>query len=156
MMAGLDVPDTDLVGRFRGDAGLETLRVWVGSREGVSPGNVAGELKTFQRTLQAAVAALDERYPPGQGLDEDGLAAVIDLCAWAHSTWIRVHPFANSNGRTARIWANVLLMRYGLPPVLRLRPRPDAGYARLAAAAMGGNWGPTAALLRRLLRKPEA
>ena len=34
----------------------------------------------------------------------------------------------NSNGRTARMWANSLAMRYSLPPFVHLRPRPDDGY----------------------------
>jgi hypothetical protein len=62
-MAGLDVPDTEYVGRFRGEPGLETTRVWIGSHEGVRPGEVARELAAFQHTLQLAVGALDARYP---------------------------------------------------------------------------------------------
>jgi len=153
-MAGLEVPDAKYVGRFRGEPGLETTRVWIGSLEGVSPGNVAEELRAFEWTLQRAVAALDARYPRGQELDEDGLAAVIDLCAWAHAEWVRIHPFGNGNGRTARILANALLMRYGLPPVVRLRPRPDGGYGRAAEAAMKGDWRPTATAFRRMLGEP--
>ena len=154
MMAGLRVPHPSHVGRFRGEAGLETYRVRVGVNKGVAPDDVGGALARFEQTLQSAVAALDERYPSGQELDADGLAAVIDLCAWAHAEWIRIHPFANGNGRTARIWANVLLMRYGLPPVMRLRPRPNDGYGEAGAAAMTGDWRPTAAVIRRMLAGP--
>ena len=154
MMAGLRVPHPSHVGRFRGEAGLETCRVRVGVYKGVAPDDVAGALARFEQTLQSAVAALDERYPSGQELDADGLAAIIDLCAWAHAEWIRIHPFANGNGRTARIWANVLLMRYGLPPVMRLRPRPNGGYGGAGAAAMTGDWRPTAAVIRRMLPGP--
>jgi hypothetical protein len=150
-IAGLDVPDAKYVGRFRGEPGLETTRVWVGSHEGVPPDEVARELAAFEQTLHRAVAALDLRYLPGQELDTDGLAAVIDLCAWTHAEWVRIHPFGNGNGRTARIWANALLMRYGLPPVVRLRPRPDRGYSRAGTAAMAGDWRPTAAVFRRML-----
>jgi hypothetical protein len=149
-MSGLEVPDTRYVGRFRGEPGLETARVRIGAHEGTAPGSVAQELAAFERTLQRAVAALDSRYPRGEELDGDGLAAVVDLCAWAHAEWVRIHPFCNGNGRTARIWANALLMRYGLPPAVRLRPRPDGGYGRAGDAAMG-DWGPTAAVFRRML-----
>jgi hypothetical protein len=142
------------VARFRGEAGLETYRVCVGANRGAAPDDVAGALAKFEQTLQSAVAALDGRYPSGQELDADGLAAVIDLCAWAHTEWIRIHPFANGNGRTARIWANVLLMRYGIPPLVRLRPRPDDGYSEAGAAAMLGDWRPTAAFFRRILKGP--
>lgn len=151
MMAGLRVPHPSRVGRFRGEAGLETYRVRVGVNKGVAPADVGGALARFEQTLRSAVAALDERYPAGQELDTDGLAAVIDLCGWAHAEWIRVHPFANGNGRTARIWANALLMRYRLPPVMHLRPRPKDGYGEAGAAAMTGDWRPTAVLIQRLL-----
>ena len=153
-MAGLGVPDAKYVGSFRGEFGLETTRVWIGSHEGVPPGEVAQELAAFEKTLQRAVAALDARYPRGQELDQDGLAAVIDLCAWTHAEWVRIHPFRNGNGRTARIWANALMMRYGLPPVVRLRPRPDGGYGRAGAAAMEGDWRPTAKIFRKILGEP--
>lgn len=65
--------------------------------------------------------------------------------------WVRIHPFANGNGRTARLWANFLAMRYGVPPFVRLRPRPGAGYGEAGAKAMQGDWKPTAAVFRRLL-----
>lgn len=153
-MAGLKLPNAKYVGRFRGETGLETTRVWVGSHEGVPPGEVAEALLAFEQTLQRAIAALDARYPRGQDVDEDGLAAAVDLCAWAHAEWIRIHPFANADGRMARILANAVLMRYGVPPVIRLRPRPDAGYGRAADTAMKGDWRPTAVAFRRMLGHP--
>ena len=153
MMTGLRVPDGKYRGRFRGERGLETTRVWIGAREGVGPAGMARALAAFERTLQRAVAALDARYPQEQELDVDGLAAVIDLSAWAHAEWVRMHPFANGNGRTARIWANAILMRYGLPPAVRLRPRPGSGYGLAGAAAMDGDWRPTAAVFRTMLEE---
>ena len=66
---------------------------------------------------------------------------------------VRIHPFANGNGRTARLWANFLALRYGLPPFIRLRPRPDDGYGDAGNEAMRGNWEPTAAVFRRMLTR---
>jgi hypothetical protein len=56
-MAGLDVPDTEYVGRFRGEPGLETRRVWIGSHEGVRPGEVARE--PSKRTLSVLTLVKD-------------------------------------------------------------------------------------------------
>ena len=103
--------------------------------------------------LQAAVSRFDEALPTGKDLSGDEVDAVIDLCGWAHAEWIRIHPFANGNGRTARLWANFLAMRCGLPPFVSLRPRPDDGYEAAGARAMRGRWEPTAAAFRRMLNR---
>ena len=150
-MRNLEVREKRFVGAFRGEPGLENVAVRVGSNYGVDPADVADSLKQFESKLQQLVAELDKVLPPGQEPNLDQLAAIIDLCAWTHSEWVRIHPFANGNGRTARLWANFVAMRYGLPPFIRLRPRPNASYGQAGAKAMQGQWKPTAAVFRRLL-----
>jgi hypothetical protein len=150
-MQGLNVPDARFVGAFRGESELEKVQVIVGSNFGVDSAKVAEELRRFEAKLQALVAELDALLPIGQEPNVDQLAAIIDLCAWVHAEWVRIHPFANGNGRTARLWANSLAIRYGVPPFVRLRPRPDAGYGQAGARAMQGDWQPTAAVFLRLL-----
>ncbi len=150
-MRDLEVPDARFIGAFRGEPGLEHIAVRVGTNYGVDPADVGEALKQFELKLQMLVAELDEILPPGQKLNSDQLSAIIDLCAWAHSEWIRIHPFANGNGRAARLWANSLAMRYGLPPFIRLRPRPNASYGQAGAKAMQGDWKPTAVVFHRLL-----
>ena len=151
LMRGLNVPNPRAVGAFRGEPGLENIQARVGSNYGVNSVGVAAELKRFEAKLQELVAELDARAPLGRELDADHLAAIVDLCAWAHAVWVRIHPFANGNGRIARLWANYLAVRYGLPPFVRLRPRPNAGYEKAAVQAMHRNWKPTAIVFRRLL-----
>ena len=151
MMEGLEVPDRRYVGAFRGEPGLELIQVRVGANYGVDSIDVSEELADFETKLQALIAELDALLPMGQELDADQLAAVIDPCAWVHAEWVRTHPFANGNGRTARLWANSLAVRYGLPPFIRLRPRPNAGYGDAGAKSMQGDWKPTVVVFRRLL-----
>ena len=141
------------VGAFRGEPGLEKTGVKIGRYRGTPATKVAGELKRFEEILQSAVAQLDRVLPVGKDLNVDEYGAVIDLCAWTHAEWVRIHPFANGNGRTARLWANFLAMRYGLPPFVRLRPRPDDGYEGAGAKAMQGEWEPTALVFRRMLKR---
>jgi fido (protein-threonine AMPylation protein) len=138
-LQGLTVPNTAMVGRFRGEPGLEGLEVQIGLHLGVASMAVSGAVSEFERRLQRAVRRLDALIPVGSELDADQLAAVLNLCAWAHAEWVRIHPFANGNGRSARLWANSLAMRYGLPPFIRLRPRPDGNYASAGEAAMRGD-----------------
>jgi hypothetical protein len=151
-MRNLEVRDKRYIGAFRGEPGLESVNVRVGSNYGADPADVADSLKQFESKLQQLVAELDKVLPPGQEPNLDQLAAIIDLCAWAHSEWVRIHPFANGNGRTARLWANSLALRYGLPPFIRLRPRPNASYGQAGAKAMQGDWKPTVAVFHRLLQ----
>jgi Fic/DOC family len=149
-LRNLTVPDPRYVGEFTGEKGLESAGVRVGPHPGVEPGNVAGALGAFEKTLQAAIQALDGLVAPGQDLDKDQLVAVIELCAWVHAEWVRIHSFANRNGRTARLWANFVAMRYGLPPFVRLRPRPDGLYGLAAEYAMQGDWHLTAFVLKQM------
>jgi fido (protein-threonine AMPylation protein) len=150
MLAGLAVPSSKYAGRFRGEDGLQGIGVKIGDHYGVRSDLVAAALAQFEQTLQSAVANLDEQIKPGQDLTADQLAAVIDLCAWVHSEWIRIHPFANGNGRTARLWANYIAMRYGLPVFVRLRPRPGNPYDMVAADAMEGRWQSTVPVFREM------
>lgn len=151
-MSGLDVPDPKYVGRFRGEPGLEGQPVYIGTREGTQAALVVGEVDAFVKRLQAVSDRLDKLLPSGDELDRDGLEAVIELAAWTHSEWVRIHPFRNGNGRSARILTNAILMRYGLPPVLKLRPRPASPYGQVGADGMEGDSKPMEALLRRLLK----
>jgi hypothetical protein len=151
LMKNLAVPEARFVGAFRGEPGLEKIQVRVGTQYGADAAHVAGELTDFERKLHALIQELDALLPAGQEPDADRLAAVVDLCAWVHAGWVRIHPFANGNGRMARLCANCIAMRYGLPPFIRLRPRPNYGYAEAGARAMQGDWKPTAVVFRRLL-----
>jgi fido (protein-threonine AMPylation protein) len=150
MMDGLEVPEPIFVGAFRGETGLEDVQVRIAGASCVPAEYVSSELIRFEAKLRGLVAELDAVVPVGSELDADRLSAIFDACAWAHSEWVRIHPFANGNGRTARLWANTIAMRYGLPPFIRLRPRPSSGYAEACARAMQGDWTSTAIVFRQL------
>ena len=109
------------------------------SRSGDVTLKVHDALRSFDRGVRAAVTILDESMPPGaRQHDEQRLLAVASVAAELHGEWIRIHPFANGNGRTARIWANVIALRYGLPAFVSIKPRPgDVAYARAARTSMG-------------------
>ena len=151
IMQDLSVPDEAVVGRFRGEAGLHGFKVRVGLHDGVLSGDVTAELAGFERKLRSAVNALDKLIAKGKPPQTaDAINAVIELCAWAHAEWVRIHPFANGNGRTARLWAAFVAMRYGVPPFVRLRPRPDGGYGAACGKAMEGDWKPMVTVFRQM------
>jgi fido (protein-threonine AMPylation protein) len=143
--AGVELPVPYFAGEVRDDdpryPELIGYEVLVGTRPGVPSHRVPAELARFEARMQRAVEALDGALPAGERPREAGiLGSVITLCAYAHGEWARIHPFANGNGRTARLWANWCALRYGLPIFVRLRPRPDGHrYARAAADSMAGD-----------------
>lgn len=50
----------------------------------------------------------------------------ISLAAEFHYRFARIHPFDRGNGRMARLLMNLILIRFGYPPViLRLEDQPD-------------------------------
>lgn len=80
------------------------------------------------------------------------LHGVLTLCAMLHGEWVRIHPFANGNGRTARLWANWAALRYELPPFVTVKPRPGQPYAAAAMASMRGSHQMMVAVLDQMLR----
>jgi fido (protein-threonine AMPylation protein) len=148
--AGCVVPVPGYVGNVRGDPGHAELlddEVGVGPLQpdgyprgvGVWAADLAHQLVVFEQGVARAFATADAALPTGRRpATVDELHAVVALAAELHGEWIRLHPFANGNGRTARVWAAVVALRYDLPVFARVRPRPDdVAYARAARASMG-------------------
>lgn len=50
-------------------------------------------------------------------LAEKDATNVIELAAWTHAEFVRIHPFADGNGRTSRLIMNYQLMAHGFLPV---------------------------------------
>ena len=150
-LEGLSVQNKRYVGHFRGEPGLEKVEVKIGHHTGTPAHQVAAELADFNARLQKVLQQLDQAIPPGAELSADELNTLLEVCAWAHSEWVRIHPFANGSGRTARLLANAIALRYGLPPFVRLRPRPDHGYSDAANASMQRNHHPLTIAFRQML-----
>ena len=148
---GLSVPNRKWIGHFRGEAGLKHLQVHIGAHSGTPASEVAAALADFNTRLGRVIERLDQAIAPEDELTADSLNSVLNACAWAHSEWVRMHPFANGNGRTARLLANAIALRYGLPPFVRLRPRPNQGYPAAAEASMRGDYQPLATAFGRML-----
>jgi len=143
MLRGLSLPPLAVpafIGHYRGERGLEDIQVQVGEFLGVAPGEVKGQLNAFFERFSQALSLVDGKIPAGSQATAESLILLLRLMAWAHGEWIRIHPFANGNGRIARLWANWVAMRYGLPPFVALRPRPIAdAYAQAAHESMLGD-----------------
>jgi hypothetical protein len=142
MLDGIAIPDDAYRGGFRGDShpALVDYEVTVGGLATTRACNVAEEVSKFTSELYGRVSMLDELDVSGDPsiLEPAFVKAVLDAAAWLHGEWIRIHPFVNGNGRTARMWVLWLCGRYGMPQLLPLRPRPDMGYGPASLLSMTG------------------
>ncbi|HKH46065.1 MAG TPA: Fic family protein [Thermoanaerobaculia bacterium] len=142
---GVSLPVSYYAGEIRdSDSRFPELygyEVRVGSQRGVESRLVPQQLAEFESAMIKAIAVLDPVSPAGGSpADAARLRSVLTLCSYAHGEWVRIHPFANGNGRTARLWANWCALRYGVPPFVRLRPRPEGNlYATASALSMRGD-----------------
>ncbi|MBP3040091.1 Fic family protein [Bacillaceae bacterium Marseille-Q3522] len=50
-------------------------------------------------------------------LPEKSNTNIIELAAWTHAEFGKIHPFTDGNGRTSRLIMNYQLMRNGFLPV---------------------------------------
>ncbi|MEJ7661193.1 MAG: Fic family protein [Hymenobacter sp.] len=56
--------------------------------------------------------------------------ATAGLLAYAHHRLVAIHPFTNGNGRTARLFTNLLAYQYGYQEVILYQRAPGAGRAQ--------------------------
>jgi Fic family protein len=50
-------------------------------------------------------------------LSERSTSNVIELAAWTHAEFVRIHPYADGNGRTSRLIMNYQLLANGFLPI---------------------------------------
>lgn len=143
-------PEPQRVGRIRQiDPKSPALNVLVavGPFPGVPPGAVPQAMSRFSAALSPRIQSLDHDWESFSGAAR--LRGVAHLVAWAHGEFVRIHPFCDGNGRMARLLANCLLLRYGIPYALSIRPRPTGVYSACAAASMTGDHTPLEQFLTR-------
>ncbi|HVD79783.1 MAG TPA: Fic family protein [Propionibacteriaceae bacterium] len=170
LYAGCDVPIVGYVGHFRGDPTVKELldyEVGLGARlkdgnlekMGVWARTVNDEMNAVLAGLHAVFAELDGRLPVGQSpTTADQILEMISFAALAHGECLRVHPFANGNGRIARLLVAFICLRYSLPMFLYIKPRPESDdYIRASRDSMGrppdfvGNHTTTTAVFAHML-----
>jgi Fic family protein len=69
---------------------------------------------------------------------EDKDVNPILIAAEFHYKFIRIHPFDDGNGRTARILMNFILMQFGFPPVI-IKTQDKENYFAVLRLADAGN-----------------
>ncbi len=69
--------------------------------------------------------------------------SIIEIAAELHLRYVTIHPFYDGNGRTARILMNLVLIRYGYPPII-IKVNEKAQYGQYLAHAQEYEKNPTA------------
>ena len=149
--------DQCLLGAYRGTSHprLVRMRVGVGSRAGVEPHDVKGELASFFERLEKQIEVLTSKIDLDADKPQEELHQIAQVAGWAHGEWVRIHPFANGSGRTARLIANWVLVRFRLLPVVGIRPRPEQPYEPAAVASMSGDHSKITQFIIALLEDPS-
>lgn len=74
----------------------------------------------------------------------------IELAAWTHAEFVRIHPFVDGNGRTSRMLMNYQLMTQGFLPVSIAKENRLEYFDALEAYAVNGDLQPFADMIAEL------
>ena len=75
---------------------------------------------------------------------------IFERLAAFHSRFEQIHPFLDGNGRTGRLLLNLILIRFGYPPVI-IYKRDREKYLRALQKADDGKPGPLGRIIARAL-----
>ncbi len=121
-------------------AGWRRTNVTVGEHEPPDFFKVPALVREYGLDLQARLSAAGEAG-----------GILLETLAFAEGCLLSIHPFADFNGRCARIWLREVLRRLDLPPV-QLAPsdeRARSEYLAALRAADRNDWRPLSEIWRR-------
>ena len=81
-------------------------------------------------------------------LEASDVPRKLIIATWAHWSIARIHPFEDGNGRMARLWQDLLLLRGRLTSSI-IRPEDRSGYYEALSAADEGDCDPLVQLICR-------
>lgn len=77
----------------------------------------------------------------------------IELAAWTHAEFVRIHPFRDGNGRTSRLIMNYQLMASGFPAIDIAKEQRLEYYDALETYAVEDDLGPFAEMIAELVEQ---
>ncbi|KAF2518287.1 Fic family protein [Flavobacterium salilacus subsp. salilacus] len=113
-------------------------RIAVGSYK-TTPNHVetkTGEIFYFATPEETPAKMADLMAWYNGKIEEEDVNPIL-LAAEFHYKFIRIHPFDDGNGRTARILMNFILMKFGYPPVIVKAEDKENYFAALRLADTG-------------------
>ena len=120
----LDLHETVLRGIDDANAGhYRTIPVRISGASVIFPNPI--KVSDLMRVFIDQVTSNDDLHP-------------VELASEAHYQFVTIHPFADGNGRTARLLMNLILMQNSYPPAI-IRTRDRLKYiGSLEKAQLGG------------------
>lgn len=112
----------------------------------IKPGYVGWDRQENVVTARASTTAPDFVYPQAEmaALAEwygrAGAMHPIQRAAELHTRFVKIHPFVDSNGRTARLLLNFELMKAGYPPAIIRKEDQLAYHDALEIACGSGDY----------------
>ncbi|MEM6720759.1 MAG: Fic family protein [Bacteroidota bacterium] len=97
---------------------------------------VTGEIFRFATSEETPAKMTDLLSWYNNKIAEETVNPIL-LAAEFHYKFIRIHPFDDGNGRTARIIMNFVLMKYGFPPTIIKTEDKENYFAALRLADTG-------------------
>lgn len=76
---------------------------------------------------------------------------LIELAAWTHAEFVKIHPFPDGNGRTSRLIMNYQLLSNGFPAVSIAKENRLEYFNTLEAYALEGSLFPFAEMIAGLV-----
>ncbi len=118
-------------------------------RKGIEP-FANGMVPVLWPDVPAAVSDWVERVNESRWLGSSERHVIEDF-ADLHAAFERIHPFRDGNGRVGRLVLNLLLVRYGYPPVVIYKNERDR-YLSALHRADDGDCGALGELLARSIK----
>lgn len=78
---------------------------------------------------------------------------LMELAAWTHAEFVRIHPFPDGNGRTSRLIMNYQLMAGGFPAISIAKENRLEYFNTLESYAIEGNLAPFTEIIAELTNR---
>jgi len=106
----------------------------------------AGKYKTSQNRILGSKLKTTPAYKVGSEMSSLAYSVennkefnTIELAAYIHHELVKIHPFVDGNGRTARLLMNLILMREGYPPIVIMNRERKKYFDALEKAHFGNH-----------------
>jgi Fic family protein len=113
-----------------------------------------GDLPPHWRQVRELLLLFDRELEAKMVREPRDAAAAVSLAVWCHMESVRIHPFEDGNGKSARLFMDVILRRHvtGLQRAVRISGALRGRYLEAVQAARQGDTLPFETLVAEQLQ----